>query len=70
MIGTYQNFVYYILTEAVNILIHNISHFRKANCYDNACCENFFSHLKSESLELSIPIDEDNLIKQTKEFII
>ncbi|MFI3283693.1 MAG: DDE-type integrase/transposase/recombinase [Erysipelotrichaceae bacterium] len=28
-----------------------ISHSRKANCYDNACCENFFSHLKSGLLE-------------------
>ena len=47
-----------------------ISHSRKANCLDNACCENFFSHLKSESLELDIPIDENDLIKRVKEFII
>ena len=46
-----------------------ISHSRKANCYDNACCENFFSHLKSESLELHIPNNEDTLIKQVHDYI-
>lgn len=47
-----------------------VSHSRKANCLDNACCENFFSHLKSESLELDIPNDEEDLIKRVDEFII
>lgn len=46
-----------------------ISHSRKVNCYDNACCENFFSHLKSESLKLHIPKNEETLIKQTDEYI-
>ena len=46
-----------------------ISHSRKANCYDNACCENFFSHLKSESLEKNVPESKEELIKQVEVFI-
>lgn len=46
-----------------------ISHSRKANCYDNACCENFFSHLKSESIELNIPENEAALIRAIDNFI-
>lgn len=41
-----------------------VSHSRKANCYDNACCENFFSQIKSDYLELNgIPKDESSLIQ-------
>jgi len=47
-----------------------VSHSIRANCYDNACCENFFSHLKSESLKLNMPIDENDLTKRVKEFIL
>jgi len=47
-----------------------ISHSRKANCLDNASCENFFSHLKSESLELEVPEDENDLIRRIEEFIM
>lgn len=47
-----------------------VSHSRKANCYDNACCENFFSHLKSESLELNIPKNEADLLKAIDDFIL
>jgi len=47
-----------------------ISHSRKGNCLDNSCCENFFSHLKSENLELDIPIDEWDLMKRVERFII
>ena len=47
-----------------------ISHSRKANCYDNACCENFFGHLKSEKLELfEIPKTNEELIKMVEEYI-
>ena len=47
-----------------------VSHSRKANCYDNACCENFFGHLKSECLELSdIPETNDQLINMVGEYI-
>lgn len=46
-----------------------ISHFRKANWYDTVCCESFFSHFKSELLELHILNDEEALIKQVHEYI-
>lgn len=47
-----------------------ISHSRKANCYDNACCENFFGHLKSEKLELfEIPKTNEELIQMVEEYI-
>ena len=47
-----------------------VSHSRKANCYDNACCENFFGHLKSEKLELfDIPKTNEELIRMTDEYI-
>ena len=47
-----------------------ISHSRKANCYDNACCENFFGHLKSEKLELfDIPKTNKELIRMVEEYI-
>lgn len=47
-----------------------VSHSRKANCYDNACCENFFSHLKSECLELNIPKNENDLLNAIDNFIL
>ncbi len=47
-----------------------VSHSRKANCYDNACCENFFSHLKSECLELNIPKNEKVLLDAIDDFIL
>ena len=46
-----------------------VSHSRKGNRYDNACSENFFSHLKSESLELFVPEIETDLIKQIDNLI-
>lgn len=47
-----------------------VSHSRKANCYDNACCENFFGHLKSECLELNdIPKTNDELIALVDKYI-
>lgn len=33
------------------------SHSRRANCFDNACIESFFSHLKTEKLYLEKPKD-------------
>ena len=46
-----------------------VSHSRKANCYDNACCENFFGHLKSECLELGdYPETNDDLIKAVTDY--
>lgn len=47
-----------------------VSHSRKANCYDNACCENFFGHLKSEYLELyDLPKTNDELIQKVDYYI-
>ena len=47
-----------------------ISHSRKANCYDNACCENFFGHLKSECLEIGdLPKTNDELIRMVDHYI-
>ena len=47
-----------------------VSHSRKANCYDNACCENFFGHLKSEYLELGdYPKTNDDLIRAVADYI-
>ena len=47
-----------------------VSHSRKANCYDNACCENFFGHLKSERLEFKdIPKAYDELTALTDKYI-
>lgn len=47
-----------------------VSHSRKANCYDNACCENFFGHLKSECLEFKdIPKTYDELTALTDKYI-
>jgi len=47
-----------------------VSHSRKANCYDNACCENFFGHLKSESLELfEIPKTNDELMSRIDSYV-
>lgn len=44
----YTNLTYIRYLEEKGI---TVSHSRKANCYDNACCENFFGHLKSEWLD-------------------
>ena len=47
-----------------------VSHSRKANCYDNACCENFFGHLKSECLELhDLPKTNEDLIHKVTDYI-
>ena len=63
----YTNFQYIKYLDDRGI---TISHSRRANCLDNASCENFFSHIKSESLELDIPIDENDLIKRIEDYII
>lgn len=45
------------------------SNSRKGNCYDNSPCENFFSHLKSEELNLNIPKTEYELVKSVDSYI-
>ncbi len=63
----YTNIVYIRYLDERGI---TVSHSRKANCYDNACCENFFGHLKSECLELGdVPETNDQLINMVGEYI-
>ena len=63
----YTNIAYIRYLEERGV---TISHSRKANCYDNACCENFFGHLKSEKLELfDIPKTNEELIRMVEEYI-
>ncbi|WP_271329489.1 MULTISPECIES: IS3 family transposase [Lactococcus] len=66
-----QGFQYTNRTYIKKLYRHNVitSHSRKGNCYDNAPCENFFSHLKSESLELHVPENEQALRQQVDDFI-
>jgi putative transposase len=45
------------------------SHSRRGNCFDNACIESFFSHLKTEKLYLEKPRDEAFAKKLIKEYI-
>ena len=63
----YTNILYVRFLEERGI---TVSHSRKANCYDNACCENFFGHLKSECLELhDLPKTNEDLIRKVTEYI-
>lgn len=63
----YTSRIYKDTLESLGI---TISHSRKGNCYDNACCENFFSHLKSELLYLQPAQSEEELIKQVNDYIL
>jgi len=47
-----------------------VSHSRRGNCLDNSPAENWFSHLKSESLELVIPSDEADLCDRVSRYIM
>ena len=63
----YTNILYVRFLEERGI---TVSHSRKANCYDNACCENFFSQIKSECLELfDLPEDEKALVEAVDKYI-
>ena len=63
----YTNIIYIKYLEVRGV---TVSHSRKANCYDNACCENFFGHLKSECLELGDhPKTNDDLIRTVADYI-
>ena len=63
----YTNKVYLKKLDQLGV---TISHSGKGNCYDNACCKNFFSHLKSESLKLHIPENKASLINQIDDYIL
>jgi len=58
-----------IYKDTLESLGVKISHSRKGNCHDNACCENFFSHLKSEHLYLKKAENENELIGQVRDYI-
>ncbi|EST53006.1 integrase [Brevibacillus panacihumi W25] len=45
------------------------SHSRRGNCFDNACIESFFSHLKTEKLYLEKPNSEVAARKMIAEYI-
>lgn len=45
------------------------SHSRRGNCLDNACIESFFSHLKTEKLNLVRPKTIDQAYRVIKEYI-
>jgi len=45
------------------------SHSKRGNCYDNACMESFFSHLKTEQLYLKRPNDEHAARRLIAEYI-
>lgn len=45
------------------------SHSRRGNCYDNACIESFFSHLKTEKLYWEKPQNLEQARSQITEYI-
>ncbi|WP_201782149.1 IS3 family transposase, partial [Paenibacillus xylanivorans] len=45
------------------------SHSRRGNCYDNACIESFFSHLKTEKLYLEKPQNLEQARSQITEYL-
>jgi putative transposase len=45
------------------------SHSRRGNCFDNACIESFFSHLKAEKLHLEHPNNLENALAMVDEYI-
>ncbi len=52
-----QGFQYTSRTYAHRLKSYGMlgSHSRRGNCFDNACIESFFSHLKTEKLHLTQP---------------
>nr|WP_080771362.1 IS3 family transposase [Bacillus thuringiensis] len=45
------------------------SHSRRGNCFDNACIESFFSHLKTEKLYLVCPKTYEMAYRAIQEYI-
>ncbi|MFD1425721.1 transposase, partial [Kroppenstedtia sanguinis] len=45
------------------------SHSRRGNCFDNACIESFFSHLKTEKLHLTQPKTFEEAYTAVEEYI-
>ncbi|QHZ51341.1 transposase-like protein [Paenibacillus larvae subsp. larvae] len=46
------------------------SHSRRGNCFDNACIESFFSHLKTEKLYLEKPNSEADARKMIADYLL
>lgn len=46
------------------------SHSRRGNCYDNACIESFFSHLKTEKLYLEKPKNLKDATRMVAEYMM
>ncbi|SEL92690.1 Integrase core domain-containing protein, partial [Paenibacillus sp. cl141a] len=46
-----------------------VSMSRKGNCWDNACIESFFGHLKSECFRLATFSTEEELIMAIEQYI-
>ncbi|MGQ7359036.1 IS3 family transposase [Streptococcus suis] len=68
MYSFFNNFNSTVSPKIRSIRCNHFS-FWQGNCYDNAACENFFSHLKSESLKLFPPEDREALVQQIREYI-
>ncbi len=58
--GTYTSPMYRDAAESYNLVL---SYSRKGNCYDNACMENFYGHLKSETI-YQLPITQRYCLKR------
>ena len=62
----------YVNLEYKNVLSRRgirCSHSRRGNCYDNACIESFFSHLKSETGLVRKVADKSTLSNMIHEYI-
>jgi putative transposase len=66
-----QGFQYTTRTYARRLETYGMlgSHSRRGNCFDNACIESFFSHLKTEKLYLTRPKTYDEACKAIGDYI-
>jgi transposase InsO family protein len=62
----YTSYEYHDMLQKVGA---RISMSRKGNCYDNACIESFFSHLKTEELYLYDIPDKKEAQRRIEEYI-
>ena len=60
--GAYTSPRYRDKAESYNL---HLSYSRKGNCYDNACMENFYSHLKSETI-YQMPITKRYCLRRSE----
>ncbi|GGA34230.1 hypothetical protein GCM10007416_03750 [Kroppenstedtia guangzhouensis] len=61
-------------SRAYDDMLHQVtltpSMSRKDNCFDNACIESFFSHLKTEALYPYVNLDADQVQRRMEEYIL